>query len=858
MINTCEIKSIRFGVLSCEEIQRNAVCQVTNANLAGHESVYDERMGVIENGKTCQSCGLTNKFCPGHFGCIKLARPIFHPMYYRYIVSFLNMFCSQCSRLVVSSDHLKVERVAARLERVQEYVSNVSSCYFCQAPRAVYSFISSDNAIVRTKSGAKIPITPDECLAIFSCIIDADIKTIGLSPTMMHPKNLVMEYIVVLPVKSRPYIISEGSVCDDDLTVVYQNIVKINNKIVESSANDDKIASLIFHVSTLMNNSEGKSKHNNGGRPIKGIKERISGKDGIIRNNMSGKRVNQSARTVIGPDPTLCTDQVAIPVEIAKRLTVPEPVNSINMSKMQQIVDSGRANFVIRGKNKINLAYACSTQATEVLRTDVVRRNGKVVSAPYIDGDIVTRDGQTFNYVAASKRQYLLQIGDTVERHLQDEDIVLINRQPTLHKCSMLAKRVVVRPGKTMRLNLATTKVFNADFDGDEMNIHVPQDYMARVELKELASSTRNVISTQSSKPNFAVVQDGMLGAYLMTKHDYVLPRHIFMDICMSLKRYTQEHYNNVLQQVPMCGRALVSLITPPDFTYTGGGVEIRRGIFASGVLTKSVLGNIVHTMYKDYGHVLGFIDEIQFIANGWLTHFGFSIGLGDCLPPTDLTAKIEREVARCFAEAARAVTTITNPKISNAKVNMALAKAKDVGMKAAKDSLSADNGFVSTVTSGSKGDYFNVCQITGVLGQQNVSGKRIQPVLNNGTRTLPHFPFKKQVDNFGANGFVQNSFIRGLKPHEFFFHAMSGREGVSDTALKTSVSGYTQRKMVKILEDVQIKYDGTVRNSTGDIIQWEYANDGFDRTQTLPRDGHTDFCDIGRLAARLNERVTN
>lgn len=857
MINTGEIKNIRFGVLSSDEIQRNAVCHVTNANLSGHESVYDERMGVIENGKTCQSCGLTNKSCPGHYGCIKLARPIFHPMYYRYIVTFLNMFCSQCSRLVVSLDHLKVERIPPRLERVQEYVSGVSSCYFCQAPRAVYSFVSSESTIVRTKSGAKSVMTPDECLAIFSCIIDSDIQAIGLFPTMIRPKSLVMEYIVVLPIKSRPYIISEGSVCDDDLTVVYQNIVKINNKIAESSASDDKITSLIFHVSTLMNNSEGKSKHNNGGRPIKGIKERISGKDGIIRNNMSGKRVNQSARTVIGPDPTLCTDQVAIPVEIAQRLTVPEHVNTINMAEMQAIVDSGRANFVVRGKNKINLAYACTTQATEILRTDIVHRAGKIATPPYLLGDTVTRDGQSFDYVPASKRRYVLQVGDIVERHLRDEDIVLINRQPTLHKCSMLAKRIVVRPGKTMRLNLATTKVFNADFDGDEMNIHVPQDYMARIELKELASSTRNVISTQSSKPNFAVVQDGMLGAYLMTKHDYVLPRHIFMDICMSLKSYTQDHYVNVLSKLPMCGRALVSLITPPDFTYVGGGVEICGGIFVKGMLTKSVLGNIVHTMYKDYGHVLGFIDEIQFVANGWLAHFGFSIGLGDCLPPPDLTEKIEREVARCFAEAARAANTITNPKISNAKVNLALAKAKDAGMKAAKDSLSASNGFVSTVTSGSKGDYFNVCQITGVLGQQNVSGKRIQPVLNNGLRTLPHFPLKKQADNFGANGFVQNSFIRGLRPHEFFFHSMSGREGVSDTALKTSVSGYTQRKMVKILEDVQVKYDGTVRNSTGDIVQWEYGNDGFDRTQTLPRDGHTDFCDIERLAARLNARVT-
>lgn len=877
-MNYSEIQCIKFGVLSSEEIQRNAVCLVTNTDISGPESVYDERMGVIENAKTCQSCGQTNKFCPGHYGAIKLTYPIFHPMYYRHIVMFLNTFCSHCSRLYVSEDHLAIEKVGRRVEKVVEFVATVKTCYFCGSKRQTYKYEAANNTIMYTTPEGKVNVTPHECLAILSAVTDGDIRLLGLVPSMTRPKSLIMEYITVMPVRSRPYVISDGVVCDDDLTVVYQTIVKLNSKLLNGFS-QDKIDAVVFQVSTLMNNSDGKSTHNNGGRPIKGIKERISGKDGIIRNNMSGKRVNQSARTVIGPDPTLRTGEVAVPEHIAHKLTVPEHVNNANIAFLQNLVDTDRANFVLRessggfasrehsgstGKNKINLAYACKTVETEVLPGDVVMRNGITVNAPYKLGDVVHRRGessqgvlqiQTIPFVPSVRRKYALRVGDIVERQLYDGDVILINRQPTLHKCSMLAKRVVVRPGRTMRLNLATTKVFNADFDGDEMNIHVPQDYLARVELLEIAATERNIMSTQSSKPNISVVQDGMLGAYLMTKNDYILQRHIFMDICMTVN-FTPERYAEVTSKLPLCGRALVSLIMPDDFCYRKDDLVIVDGIILGGALTKSLLSAVVTTMYKDYGKVITFIDELQFVVNGWLTHFGFSIGLGDCLPSPDLTEKVRRNVAQCFAEAHKIEDTVVNAKIKCAKVSMALARAKDMGMKAAKDSFSQSNGFVSTVTSGSKGDYFNICQITGLLGQQNVGGKRIEPVLNNGTRTLPHYPFNSEESDFESTGFVQNSFIRGLKPQEFFFHAMSGREGVSDTALKTAVSGYTQRKMVKILEDVQVKYDGTVRNAAGDILQWEYGGDGLDRTQTLPRGEHTDFCDIARIAERLNTRL--
>lgn len=849
----CEIKEIVFGVFSSEFIKRNGVCEVKNSNLSGPESVYDERMGVIENGKTCSSCGNINKNCPGHFGYIKMPVPLYHPMYFRNIVTYMNIFCSECSRLYVTKEHLEIEGLVKKFDKIVDFVTTVDSCSHCNAKKCKYIYNTTDKIVQKCSNSKTVSlredISSDFCLSVFNNIIKQDLDLLNLDVENTHPRNLIIEYLPVIPTRARPYVIQDGNICDDDITIVYQTILKLS-----ANFTPEKTQSLMFQLSTLMNNSDGKSKHSNGGRPIKGIKERISGKDGIIRNNMSGKRVNQSARTVIGPDPTLKTDEVALPKQIAKNLTIQERVSRFNINKLQNIVNNGCANYVLRDKFKINLEYACNSLPTEVLPGDIVTRNGKVITTTnYKEGDIINRNGTMINYIPSTKKFYKLKDGDIVERQVTDGDTILINRQPTLHKCSMLAKKVVVREGKTLRLNLATTKVFNADFDGDEMNVHVPQDYNTISELDTIASTRNNIISAQSSKPNISIVQDGMLGAYLMTKNDYTIPKHIFMDMCMSIT-YDYERFEPVVSKLGYIGKSLVSLILPDNFMFKSDDLVIEHGILVSGAITKGIMGKLITIINKEYPNVLDFVNNIQFLANVWLQHFGFSIGIGDCIPPKQLEETIQKNVTKCFTEAQMSCNTITNQKIKNAKISMALSKAKDTGMKAAKDSFTSSNGFVSTVTSGSKGDYFNVCQITGLLGQQNVSGKRIEPVLNNCTRTLPHYPkTTNDEENFESRGFVRNSFIRGLKPQEFFFHSMSGREGVSDTALKTWVSGYTQRKMIKILEDIQVKYDGTVRNSANEIIQWQYANDGLDRTRTIPNNGHTDFCDISRLVDKLN-----
>jgi DNA-directed RNA polymerase II subunit RPB1 len=175
--------------------------------------------------------------------------------------------------------------------------------------------------------------------------------------------------------------------------------------------------------------------------------------------------------------------------------------------------------------------------------------------------------------------------------------------------------------------------------------------------------------------------------------------------------------------------------------------------------------------------------------------------------------------------------------------------------MKIAKDSMSSNNNLLSTVLSGSKGDFFNIAQLTGLLGQQNLLGKRVQPTLNNGKRTLPHYPFgklDKEVE-YESRGFVRHSFIEGLNPQEFFFHAMSGREGICDTAMGTAKSGYIQRRIIKVCEDIQVTYDGSVRDATDKIYQLSYGDNGMDPCQTVKVNGIQQSCDISRMVDRLN-----
>ena len=311
----------------------------------------------------------------------------------------------------------------------------------------------------------------------------------------------------------------------------------------------------------------------------------------------------------------------------------------------------------------------------------------------------------------------------------------------------------------------------------------------------------------------------------------------------------------------------------PNDFSYsrrTGADPEnpvvtIHRGVLLEGTLDKSMLGqshnSLILILHKEYGPdvTCEFIDRIQFAAVEWALIEGFSIGLKDCIipakPGVDQEKQIKDTIQKFFHEAEGIKTTTSHTIIRERRITGALNKAKDVGLRIAKDSLDPENSFLSTVRSGSKGDFFNIAQITGLLGQQNICGARVAKKLNHGKRTLVHYPTEpvSAEMEYESRGFISSSFIHGLNPREYFFHAMSGREGMSDTAMGTATSGYMQRRIVKLTEDIKVQYDGTVRDVTGKIYQLAYGDNGLDPCKTVKVNGKQQVCDITRMVNRLN-----
>lgn len=873
-----EINEVDFGILSEDEILKLSVAEITKNRLftknkeSELHTLYDPRMGPMESKQVCCTCNLKTKDCPGHFGHIVLNVRIVHPLFYKMVLKFLKCFCIKCSTLLITNDHImlwNIQRLQGeqRFTSIMGQISKFNFCTKCNTIQPKYTHVAQEGTFFTSYEvngrTEKVKISTDEIYSILLNVKDDDIRILGFDPTTTHPKSLVFKILPVIPPRSRPFIVTENVICDDDLTIGYSEIIKANNHIMNCNLSDPKrqkyIDALIFRIKTLMDNSNMKAKHTNS-RPMKGLKERLCGKDGLIRSNLMGKRGNFSARTVIGPDPTLRLNEMALPIDIAKTLSYNERVTRYNIGELQQLVWEGKVNMIDKKDDndhhtlsKTRRIY-CEIALKSQLRDTVCK----------------------------------LDIGDIVHRQLRNGDYVLLNRQPTLHKGSMLAKRIVLRPARTIRMNLATTGSFNADFDGDEMNIFVPQSEPSRAELQLLSSTEHNLIGTQTSTSVITIVQDALLGCYLMTLNNESIPQSTFHQLSFScdteldtpggfrwdwltskLKtaRYVFDTFNKPFPT--LCGKTLFSLLLPEDFNYTcknnGDPNEpvcrVYRGILYEGCMTKTNLKggalSLITLLNKEYGQqsALHFVNNVQFLSNAYVLYKGFSVGIKDCIPSHD-TSIIDSILAKSYVEAEVIEEHTNNPVIREAKVNIALSKVKDIGMRIAKESLSKHNNFVKTVTAGSKGDYFNIAQIMGVLGQQNISGSRVKHYLNKGRRTLHHYPMDVSGDKsveFESRGFIKNSFLRGLKPQEFWFHAMSGREGITDTAMKTAQSGYTQRKMVKIMEDVQVKYDNTVRNSVGSIIQFSYGGDGLCGTKTVLKKGRPSVCDIQRLVEQLN-----
>lgn len=782
--------------MSEEDILNLSVLEITNPKLSGVGSSQDARLGpgIPELKTTCPTCRNSSFACHGHFGHIRLHYPAFHPLFEKEILKFLRVFCFRCFRFTrVNADGTFVE-----FDKLGAGAEDKNMCPHCGAHQPFWTY-SNKNCFIKSQlKGKRLTWTSHDVRALLASLKKEDLEAIG---TTVWPENLVITLLPVIPPCCRPSVHMEEKVNDDHLTVQYSEIIKANLAIDPAKNPKDQIAeitTLLWRMTVLFNNPGGKGKYSTNGKTIQGFGQRLAGKTGLPREHLMGKRVDQSGRTVIGAEPTLRIDQVAVPRKIAQLLTREEIVCPYNIEFLSRLLAEGRVSTVARA--------------------------GKLV------------------------RVESLELGDVVNRHLARDDWVLINRQPTLHKGSMIAFRAVISDSKTICFNLSNAKTFNADFDGDEMNIHVPQRYDEVAELEQLSSVQNHILSERNGSANITLVQDNILALYLMSVEPDRASREQLFDWTTALvdedgrpwpvARIVAKIKHVAARGDPYTGRGILSLCFPDDFTYRREEAVFERGVMTSGVYDKSLSNALIELLFHLYGArvVIMVVNNLQFLSNKWLSARGFTVGLEDCLLRSpDAHERVRDSVDKCFARAEAIAQRIRHERIREVRVQEELNNARNIGMKIAKEGFRENNNFNHTVRSGSKGDFFNIAQIAGVLGQQYAHGRRIDQTLEDGARTLPHYlPEMSIKHKYEARGFIRHSFLRGLDPREAYFHAVVGRIGCVSTALSTASSGYMQRRIVKLTEDIYTDNVGNVIDESGLIYQFVYGN-GLDTCHDPP-----------------------
>ncbi|KAF9761031.1 DNA-directed RNA polymerase II subunit RPB1, partial [Nosema granulosis] len=855
------IKSIQFGLFSPEEIQRASVVQVIHPEtmengLPKQGGLIDLKMGTTERSFLCSTCERDNFGCPGHFGHIELTKPMFHIGYISKIKKILECICFYCSRIKCNTN-LNTLNALWGLCKTKTVCEDDAGCgnkqpVIKKEGLNLVAFMKGED-----NSEGKVILNGERVHSIFKKISDEDILRLGFDLEFSRPEWLILTVLLVPPPAVRPSIVMEGMLrAEDDLTHKLADIIKANTYLKKYELEGapghiirDYEQLLQFHIATLIDNdiSGQPQALQKSGRPLKSISARLKGKEGRVRGNLMGKRVDFSARSVITADANISLEEVGVPYEVAKIHTFPEKITPFNIERLEKLVANGPNEY---------------PGANYVIRTD-----GQRIDLKFNRGDIKLEEG----YV--------------VERHMQDGDVVLFNRQPSLHKMSMMGHRVKVMSGKTFRLNLSVTSPYNADFDGDEMNLHMPQSYNTISELEEICMVSKQVLGPQSNKPVMGIVQDTLTGLRFFTNRDAFFDKREMMQVLYSIeqninRRQDSSNYgildllNRPAIQKPKelwTGKQILSFIFPSVFYQTQGedpenlsdsAVVIIGGEIMSGIIDKKSVGasqgGLIHIITNDYGskRITQFFNDIQKIITKFLMNIHvFSMGIGDIVADADTLRVVRKAIDNAKNSVDEIILKAQNNRLDRlpgmtmkesfeSQVNFVLNKARDVSGTSTQKSLNQCNNMKAMVLSGSKGSFINISQVTACVGQQNVEGKRIP--FGFAYRTLPHF--SKEDYSGKSRGFVENSYLSGLSPEEFFFHAMGGREGLIDTAIKTAETGYIQRRLVKAMEDATVRLDQSVRGASGNIYQYKYGEDGFDATflemqkMNMKRGGNSTF----------------
>ena len=873
------IDELYFGLFSPQDIRRQSVAEIQTADTYDEDGapitsgLMDGRLGTLEPRQRCKTCGNTAIRCPGHFGHIELAVPIIHIEFTKIIHNLLQATCRNCGRILLPES--RVEKIKVTIKRTMDLLGEVPNdlykkimkearkkdCPYCGAQQSKIEFAKPTTFYEVLEEGAQ-RLTQSMIRERLERIPNEDLDLFGFNPLTARPEWMILQVLPVPPVYVRPSITLESGIrSEDDLTHKLVDIIRINQRLRENMEAgaptliiQDLSELLQYHLTTYFNNEASgipPARHRSG-RALKTISQRLKGKEGRFRSNLSGKRVDFSARTVISPDPNLDINEVGVPLDIAMRLTIPEKITVWNIEEMRKLIINGPETFP-------GALY-------------VVRPDGKRVRLEFV----VERDK-----VAES-----LETGFIVERHLMNGDIAIFNRQPSLHRMSIMAHYVRVLPHKTFRLHLCVCPPYNADFDGDEMNLHVPQGEEAQTEARLLMQVQDQILSPRFGGPIIGAIRDFITASYLFTIKSNVLTKE---EVCRLLVASGFEGplpEPFIKEPKPLWnGKQIFSLFLPKDLNYvlksticrncttclgekcpSDAYVVVKDGVLKCGIIDRRSIGaeqseSLLHRIIKDYGSQAGrtFLNNICQFLKVFISMRGFTYSYDEL----ELSEAAKKKIKRIMGIIEKRVEKLiedyrdgTLPRLPGQTLNESfeiyvmneLAEARDKSGKVADEDFELGNGGIIMTRTGARGSNLNIGQMAASVGQQSVRGKRIMRGYVN--RALSHF--KEGDPTPKARGFVYASYQTGLDPIEYFFHAMGGREGLVDTAVRTQQSGYMQRRLINALEQLRVEYDGTVRNSTGDIIQLKYGEDGVDPAKS----DHGQAVNVSRIADQVKIMV--
>ncbi|GGJ07568.1 DNA-directed RNA polymerase subunit A' [Halobellus salinus] len=902
-----EIGSIQFGLMDPETYRDMSATKIITADTYDDDGypidmgLMDPRLGVIDPGLECRTCGSHSGSCNGHFGHIELAAPVIHVGFTKLIRRLLRSTCRECGRLSLTAEEQAEFREGLQrnaelgedwtdvLKAAVRQARKASRCPHCGAPQhdikhekpttyyEVQDVLAGDYSeriasamqpdddgeggrspqALAEESGLDVSrvndilsgefrpvgddrkklekaldldlteedmnkLMPSDIRDWFEDIPDDDIESLGIDPERSRPEWMILTVLPVPPVTARPSItLDNGQRSEDDLTHKLVDIIRINQRFMENREAgapqliiEDLWELLQYHVTTFVDNeiSGTPPARHRSGRPLKTLSQRLKGKEGRFRGSLSGKRVNFSARTVISPDPTLSLNEVGVPERVAREMTQTMNVSERNVDQARQYVQNGPEGHP--GANYVKRPDARRLKVTEKNCEELAEKVGP---------------------------------GWEVNRHLIDGDIVIFNRQPSLHRMSIMAHEVVVMPYKTFRLNTVVCPPYNADFDGDEMNMHALQTEESRAEARVLMRVQEQLLSPRFGENIIGAIQDHISGTFLLTNGNPEFTETQALDLlrATSIDTLPAPAGETEAGDPFWTGRQLFSELLPDDlnleFTSSAGDqVEIVDGQLRSGTIDEDAVGafggEVVDTLAKLHSKTRArvFVNEVASLAMRAIMHFGFSIGIDDESIPDEAVGLVDEAIGNAYADVQELIEIYDAGELESLpgrtvdetlemKIMQKLGKARDSAGEIAEDHFQDDNPAVVMARSGARGSMLNLTQMAGCVGQQAVRGERINRGYED--RTLSHY--QRNDLSAEAHGFVENSYRGGLTPREFFFHAMGGREGLVDTAVRTSKSGYLQRRLINALSELEAQYDGTVRDTSGTVVQFEFGEDG-------------------------------